>query len=242
MRTLLLALTVACGAPDAVAIRDYGQSHVIGQRVPRPTVVALDNRAMVAAHMRDHFDDLRTIERMLIAGKLEDAKARAFLLTPASDRGLARWEVQRRRMTEAAKALRTAPSIDTAIEREARVAAACAGCHLAAQELPALPAAPALPPDDGTRQTRMARHQWAVDRLWEGMIVPADKPWRDGLAVLADTPLPADGSRTAAVQLQRRARAELDAPVAIDKRAAVYHRLLVTCTDCHATQHVVVGM
>src|SRR5438874_8609582 len=155
MRTLLLALIAACAGPERVTA-DFGQSHAVGQRAPRPSV-ALDNQAMVAVHMRGHFDDLRTIERMLIAGKLDDATALAFLLaTPASDRGLARWDRERRRVTDAAIALQDAPTIDAAIEREARVAAACAACHVAARDLPVLPAAPAIALDDGTRQARMA--------------------------------------------------------------------------------------
>ena len=35
-------------------------------------------------HMRQHFNDLRTIERMLVAGKLDDAKLLAYMIARPS--------------------------------------------------------------------------------------------------------------------------------------------------------------
>jgi cytochrome c553 len=237
MRKLLL-LVLACSADDAVY---HGDTHDPRRPEP-PRPVTLDRKAMVDAHMRRHFDDLRDVERALIAGDLETAKTRAFLLTkPAQDRGLAPWASQMERVTEAAKALADAPSIDEGLRRETRVATACAACHLAAQHVPKF--SPRIePPDADTEVARMARHAWAADRLWEGMVIPADAQWRAGLHVLASTPLPhspATDAQPLANSLQRQAKLELEVeePITLEHRAAAYGEILVTCAACHATLH-----
>ncbi len=192
--------------------------------------------AMVRFHMQRHFDDLRTIERQLIAGQLDEARARAHLLArPASDPGIAAWAPEVRQVVDAALALEAAPSLDEACRREPRVSAACAGCHLRTQATPVFPPPPPLPDDRPTRDARMARHLWATDRLWEAMVGGSEPAWRSGLAVLAGTPLPftdSDLSRIAR-RLQDVARAELSPATAAD-HAAAYGELLVTCTGCHA--------
>ncbi|HEY5922237.1 MAG TPA: hypothetical protein VIV11_11225, partial [Kofleriaceae bacterium] len=86
----------------------------------------------------------------------------------------------------------------------------------------------------------MARHRWAADRMWEGMVGNADEPWRDGIEVLAQTPLQftaidADRSRLAKrLQLladQARQRRSIDT---VAERAQVYGEILVTCAACHS--------
>jgi cytochrome c553 len=172
-----------------------------------------DRPAMVRFHMQRSFDDLRRIERRLIGGQLDEARALAHLLArPARD-----------------------PGIDEACRREPRVSAACAGCHLRTGAAPVFPPAPPVPLDRPTRDARMARHLWATDRLWEAMVGGAEPAWRSGLAVLAATPLPftdRDLSRSAR-RLQDLARDGASLATAAD-RAAAYGELLVTCTGCHA--------
>ena len=199
-----------------------------------------DREGMVRYHMRRHFDDLRAIEQLLVSGKLDEAKARAFLLAqPETDPGMAPWEPRARGVVEAVRALRMAPNIDEACRREARVAEACAECHLEAQQphIFGVPSTP--PPERATTAARMARHQWGVDQLWAGLVGPSDEHWRAGLAVLAESPapptwpaeLPALGAR-----LQELARRALPprATETLDDRAAVYGEMLVTCAACHS--------
>jgi cytochrome c553 len=201
----------------------------------------MEKPVMMRFHMQRHFDDLRMIERMLVAGKLDDAKARAFLLTrPAPDPGMAPWATDVEAVTEAARALVAAPGVDEALRRETRVAKACAYCHLRVQKSPVFLAAPPAPRYEPTPAARMARHQWSVDRLWEGIVGPSDRSWRAGLDVLASTPLPLSPLTDApslATHLQELARgapgthggpAEL-----IEDRARLYGEMLVTCAACH---------
>ena len=86
----------------------------------------------------------------------------------------------------------------------------------------------------------MARHLWATDRLWEGIVGGADDAWRAGLDVLSTTPLPASElpkeQSTFGRKLQRlaeQARLRQATDTAQD-RARSYGEILVTCSGCHA--------
>jgi hypothetical protein len=195
-------------------------------------------------HMRRHFDDLRMIERLFIAGKLDEGATLADLLVrQTDDPGMAPWDLQAKQVAEAAEALSKAPGLDEALRRAARVAAACADCHAQAQGRPVFAAVPPVPPDAPTRAARMARHVWATDRLWEGMIGPDDDRWKRGLEVLAATPQPFMRLTEApgfARRLQQLARDQLAAraTTGIDDRARAYGEMLVTCAACHSSLHV----
>jgi hypothetical protein len=235
---------VAVAAAVAAASTACDQPASGGADPQPPEPVRFERPAMVRFHMQRHFDDLREIERMLVAGKLEDGKTRAHLLTrPALDPGMAPWHHAIARVVDAARALETAPGIDEALRREARVAEACAECHLRTQRLPAFAPPAALPPDAPTLAARMARHAWAVDRLWEGMVGPAEDRWRMGLEALAASPLPfkpLDDAPALATRLRDLARHALAtrATAELDERTRLYGELLVTCAACHATRAI----
>lgn len=233
--SLVAALLMAsCGRP--------AESGEDPQRQP-PEPPRFDRPAMVDFHMRRQLDDLRQVERLLIAGKLDEARARAEPLTRAvPDPGMERWRREVDAVTQAAAALVAAPGIDEACRREAQVAEACAWCHLATQKVPAF-AVPAVPAADGTTPAaRMARHQWAVDRLWEGMVGPSEHRWRSGLEALAVTPLPFSPFTDAPLVASRMQDVAQQAIAALgkdslDDRARRYGEMLVMCSACHATLH-----
>jgi len=192
--------------------------------------------------MRDHFDGLREIERSLVRGDLDHARERATRIAfDRADRELPSWAPYIARMQAAASTLSQAMTVGDGCRAAAQLAAECAACHAASGAMPEPTLAP-LPRDGATLAERMARHQWAVDRLWEGVIGASDTAWRQGLAVLAASPLPAatistDPERQGAIKknarsLQRQARyaQTVTAPAA---RARVYAQLLMTCSGCH---------
>ncbi|HET9626701.1 MAG TPA: hypothetical protein VFP84_35305 [Kofleriaceae bacterium] len=212
------------------------------QPEPLPAAQFLDPVA-ARYHMRAHFHDLRMIEQLLVAGKLDEGRALAYLLTTApDDPGLAPWADHARDVREVATSLSQAPGLDEALRREAKVAVECAGCHAAAQARILFAPARAVPPAGATPALRMARHVWAADRLWEGLVGPDEERWRAGLGVLADSPLPftprSDAPMLAAA-LQRAAQAQLAAraTTSLDERGAAYGEVLVLCAACHATLH-----
>jgi hypothetical protein len=195
-------------------------------------------------HMRRHFDDLLIIERVLIAGKLVEGKALAYLLLePVDDPGMVEWRARSDRVMAAVRELTHAGSIDDALRLEVQVARECATCHVQTQHLAQRPA-PGVPPIDRHDATsRMARHVWATDRLWESVVGPSDEHWSTGLAVLAATPLPysvAGDARGLATQLQEEARTQLAQRVttSLDDRITAYGEMLVTCAACHSTLRV----
>lgn len=191
--------------------------------------------------MRMHFDDLRMVEHLLVAGKLDEGRALAYLLTrPITDAGLAKWDEQSRRVAAVAGELTRAPNVSNALRQLARVAVECAGCHVGARSTPTFPFPP--PPADGpTAEARMARHAWAAERLWESILGADDARWRGGLAVLADAPLPPEvlnnGGRFGR-DLQAYARTQLDTRgSSLEARGNAYGEILVLCAGCHASRY-----
>ena len=196
---------------------------------------------MVRFHMHQSFDLLRAIEKLLLRGNLEDARAFARAIADAPDEpGLAPWAKQATLVRERAAALADASTVEEACRREARLAEACAGCHADAGAVPELRSPGRPPPDHPTLDARMARHVWAAGRLWEGIVVGNASSWRDGLDVLAATPLPATRANHAALgrqlqQLADQARQRRHTDTATD-RARAYGEILATCAGCHTTR------
>ncbi len=221
---LLLLTAAACGRPAS------GEP------------VRLERREVTRYHMARHFGDLQDITHMLLAGKLEDARTRAFLLTrPPKDDGLALLAAESQAVEDAASDLVAAPSLAEACRLTAKVAQACAGCHV---HVPTRLIRPAPPPEEPspepTLAVRMRRHQWAADRLWEGVVMGDERRWRQGLEVLAMRPVPMPKGDGLARRLQAQAvdslgRLEQQSDT-YATRAQAYGEILVTCSACHRAQ------
>ena len=59
----------------------------------------------------------------------------------------------------------------------------------------------------------LARHRWAVERVREGVIGAVDEPWRAGLDVLAQAPLPWPAAVPVALQGSDAEKAKAQAAV-----------------------------
>ena len=232
MRLLwLTALVVVCARTPALA-DPPGES---------PSA-RFEHDMIVRFHMHENFDLLRAVEKLLIRGQLDEVRgfARAIASAP-EEPGLGAWTRYAAQVRDRAQALATARGVDDACHRAAQLADACAGCHVAAGATPEFGSPGRIPPDQPTLDARMARHLWATDRLWEGIVGGADDAWRAGLDVLAAAPLRApelSGERAAfGRKLQRlaeQARARQGTEIDQD-RARSYGAILMTCTGCHAT-------
>lgn len=219
---LLLLLAIGCQSASAV---EPPQEHETAVRL----------------HMREHYDLDRAIERLLVRGQLEQARDLSRVMGGASDDlgfGTATRHVVLVR--ERAAALAASPGIDEACRRAAKLAAACATCHVDARIAPLFDATQKVPADEPTIHARMARHAWAVDRIWEGMVGNSDAAWRAGLDVIARPPLPWSELSGPRVALGRRLQdlavraRQLHMIDDIDERARMYGEILVTCAACHA--------
>jgi cytochrome c553 len=205
-----------------------------------PPAQRFEHDMMVRFHMHENFGLLRAIEMLLVHGKLDDARGLARAIAIAPDESGS--EVVAKRVVvvrERAEALASAPSVDEGCRRAAKLAAACADCHVDSGVLPEFANPPTVPPDLDTVKARMARHRWATDRLWEGVVGDNDETWRAGLDVLSATPLPwskISAEREAlAHRLQQLAddARKTQATDQLRDRARSYGEILVTCAACH---------
>ena len=100
------------------------------------------------------------------------------------------------------------------------------------------------PFDDGSAAARMARHEWAAESVWLGLVAPSHDLWRDGLTALAAPPLLPDaftddrGRHQRVDALSRRmavlaARAQLIDSDDDQAQAAAFAELLEVCAGCH---------
>lgn len=222
----VLAVFSACSVADA--------------KDPEPPAARFEHDMMVRFHMHENFDLLRAIQKLLLRGKREEAVALAAAIAEAPDEpGLGELTVHATRVRELAAALARAPTVDEACAREARLAVACNGCHVATGVVPVLSSLPALPPDKPTVEARMARHVWATDRLWEAAVGGGDEPWVKGLEILSAAPIPfrasMDDRVALAKQLQRLATTALKRKTTDtwNDRARVYGEILSVCATCH---------
>jgi cytochrome c553 len=202
----------------------------------------LDNPLKVRFNMNRQVDDLREIQRLLVLGRLDQARSRAHFLTMTEDDpGLAAWSAESARVVDAGHQLAASTSLAEACHHEAQVATACASCHIRTTHHSELfPPPPPLPHDDGTQAARIAQHVWAADRLREGMIAGTTDEWRDGLAVLATSTLPTASTVDAPAiadrvrELAREGLASAQyATEPLESRAEAYGQMLVTCAACH---------
>ena len=195
---------------------------------------------LVRLHMHENFGLVRAIERLLLRGKLEETRSLARSIAIAPDEpGLAAWAKQTMRVRERAAELANAKTLDEGFVAESKLAIECASCHVATAVTPEFASPSEPPPDQDTIAARMARHLWAADRLWEGMIGPADDSWRAGLVILAQPPLAAtemsDARGRFARQLQRVAETARKSTSTDKERAATYAQLLTQCAACHTS-------
>jgi cytochrome c553 len=202
----------------------------------RPTEVE-----MVAA-MEAHYSVVILAHDALLQGNLETFRSQLALVP---DQGLPptspqHWLPLHEKLQAAALAGANAADLDTAASTLAQVLLACGTCHVA---LGTGPTYPAPAPDDGDNvlQTAMLDHQWATERLWEGVTGPWDNAWERGADSLAMLELfgEADPELTLSDELRRREQElreigeEARTTTALDERAALYGRLLATCGGCH---------
>jgi cytochrome c553 len=186
-------------------------------------------------HMHANFDLVRGIERLLIRGKLEEAKRFATAIAMAPDEPAhGPWATRVITVRDRAAELARATTVESAVRGVAKLGAACASCHAEATTELAFTNPPPVPSDKPSIEARMLRHRWAADRLWEGIVGNADEAWLEGLAVMSSTPLDLPPDRAALArklkQLADRARRDKSGPTA---RATTYGEILGVCASCH---------
>jgi cytochrome c553 len=202
------------------------------------TVPTID--ADVTERMEGHFETVSELKNAVIAGDLDTTRELAEVLRdrePSSDP--VDWKPHVARLVEASNAAATATELSTAASAAAGLGAACGACHQATGAKPAFdPGQPPMEKDDPA--SRMQRHQWGVDRMWEGLIGPSEESWRWGAETIDETPGCQDFDPETdqyraelCARIEALDRSALDARDLEDRRR-IYGEFLATCSSCHS--------
>jgi cytochrome c556 len=194
--------------------------------------------------MRDHFKQTVTIRESLIWGKVSNAVAPAESL--AGIEGVKtlpkHWQVSVTQLQEAARRIRQSSDLPEAAAATADIGRACGLCHASVRGPEVkLDAAPAM---DSSVASRMRRHHWATERLWEGLYVPSNPAWAAGAAALDIDPFAGDAlnkggvhAKSAGSRFNKTAKTLAQAKTS-EARGAAYSELLSTCGPCHEAMGV----
>lgn len=192
----------------------------------------------LAQLMHEHFKEADVIRHAVVSGKPRDAVQPAAALGTAEIANLpAPWRASMERMRVAASRVQNSSDLAESAAGTADIGVACGGCH-ESQGGPKVSVGEA-PAAGSSVVSRMARHSWAVERLWEGLYVPSSAAWKAGAKALQGEPFPPEVleqggvyGRSAAKDFKR-----LVAQAALKEtpkdRAALYAGLLGTCATCH---------
>ncbi|MEO8548627.1 MAG: hypothetical protein ABI678_01590 [Kofleriaceae bacterium] len=232
MRTSLiwLGLLAACDHPDAAST------------APRPQLSNLAAQ-IEAANQRMHarFGAARQLEYAIARSDLVGARANAHLIAQLDEPDLMKaWQPYMIDVRSAARQIEIAGDTTLAATRTGVLGQRCAECHEVTKATVDLADDPR--PVDDVEHSRMAGHQWAALRMWEGLIAPSQQRWDEGALALTTVPLnlvaqavtPSfQGDLDDVARIRMLARA---APAATTDaaRGELFGSLLGSCAHCHA--------
>lgn len=189
--------------------------------------------------MQAHFKDALLIREAVIAGKPERAgePATVFVKLESFDSLPKGWRPFVERMKQAAQRIQDGTSPAQSAAATADLGVSCGLCH---KQHGGPAASKEPPPEAGTTvASRMRRHVWATERLWEGLSVPSDEAWKAGVKELGRDPFPKEVLKEGGVHA-RSAASDLGKLLAtapnkktVEERAGLYAELLVACGTCH---------
>jgi cytochrome c556 len=214
---------------------------------PSPTLAqpeSAEQQSMVAAQMYEQLSRMSTIKSAIVAGRLEDVREPAtWLIEHKTVAGFpAEFESYVAQMRSYARQVIEAQDLGSAAGSVSKIAESCGNCHLATDINLAFGYDRKPREDLEDVVTHMQRHQWAADRMWEGLIGPSDSAWNRGTDMLIDAPLPPSDVTTATdniVEINDIAR-RIHALGGIgtetttaDARSELYAEVLGLCGSCH---------
>ncbi len=199
----------------------------------------------VVGHMHEHLTAITTIKDAVIRGDLKATREPARWLAghQAPDNVPEQWSGSIEAMRTAARTAVEAQDLEAAAGAAAAMASACADCHRA-NNISGQFSRHTEPGDEDGLASHMQRHQWAADRMWEGLIGPSNEAWNQGIDLLLEAPLSthelsdddSDYGRTRNLsrrvhQLAAHGMMEQDP----NRRAGIYADFLAACAACHTT-------
>jgi len=189
--------------------------------------------------MREHFKQAEEIRHAVVSGKPNDAVKAALALGNTADNAELpkTWRPSLERMRSASNRVQGSADLAEAAAGTADIGTACGNCH-ETQGGPKINVGEA-PAVGSSVVSRMARHSWAMERLWEGLYAPSSAACKAGAKALQGDPFPPEVlerggvyGRTAAKDFKSLA-AQAPLKEAPKERATLYAGLLGTCAACH---------
>jgi cytochrome c553 len=199
---------------------------------------------VVGPRMVGHFANAGMLSDGVVAGQLESVRSAAKdMIERETGAGLSeKAQPYAEDLRAFARLAASAPDIESAASAVGRVGGACGSCHRVTKRGPVYEVLTSPPEGANPVATRMMRHQWAAQRLWDGLVGPSDDSWQAGAAVLKDAPLFTDELTQDVEQYGEVTKLawnlwEVGALASSAKdqatRADLHGRLLATCADCH---------
>ncbi len=224
-------------APATTASAEPAPAEPKPDEPPKPDVPPAG--APVERVMKAHFTDALLIRQAVINGKPEEASKPATALTVIQnpDELPNGWRSFVERMQETARRISNSTSAAQTAAAAADLGVTCGMCHQR-NGGPKASSEPA-PAEGTTIESRMKRHVWATERLWEGLYVPSSDAWLAGAKALSAHPFPDEVLKEGGVHARSAAsdftKIVVKAPTkkSSEERAALYADLLVTCGTCH---------
>ena len=197
---------------------------------------------VVREHMQGHFDEATAIHAAVIAGDLEACQEPArWIVEHEQVDAPSSWNSYIESMRSTAQEVLDAPGIGAAADAASRLTRSCGSCHSTLAPGAMFTASPA-PVDDPEIVPHMLRHNWAIERMWEGLTMSSVDTWNRGAQELSETPVSMDamsveeGAEEALSALAHRVHqlgARGAAEVGWGGRTDVYGELLTICAACH---------
>jgi hypothetical protein len=262
LRTLVLLVTAgalmsALGCDDK-AKADAGAKPAAAGAKAGPGAKPADGAAPAAAEafkpmhtalMDQNFDYVASMMDALIAGDKDIAQQYSERLATMRPKptGNKPWDEGLLRIPQRAKPVSEAKDFNKIAEAGPVVLTACAQCHSTITgPQPYPPDDPPMPYDVTKKalkkipaRKQLEQHQWANDRLFDGVYYPDPVSWEAGAKAWASSVLvhPEETKKvkkTAKKLIEEAKAIDLLAATDIPSRAAAYGKLLTTCTACHA--------
>ena len=206
-----------------------------------PSAIAQDTD--IVEHMHAHADAVMSMRQAVIAGSLDGvAESARWLVEHEPPAAVAAgWADYVPAMRSAAQAALDATDLAAAAAATSRLGAACGDCHAASNttyestdfDQPSL--------DDDT-VSHMLRHQWAADKMWEGLIWPESSEWQRGGNLLFESPIKPHalgdnaGNKDLVAMSRRIHQLAANATMVYDskEKPKIYAEFLENCAGCHS--------
>ena len=213
---------------------------------PSPPAPGEPTEAELAAdphtHMKAHFAHALKLQDAVLAGKLDDAKAQGRWMTEHETSEVpAGWKPYIPEFRARSKAAADAKSLDEAAVAVSYIAASCGACHAANKITPHIGESPITHSAKSIKEHMVYQVQ-AVNKMWEGLIVPSDVAWKEGADVLSKVAVSdkalakekKDGVESAKLLATTLRRLSATAgKAAKNDRPQAFADLLTTCVACH---------